>query len=99
MNRRGNDTAGFPQTLTAETLRSFITTERGCTHPRVGEINGRRYIAKCGIWSAYSNDEHVSNELAADTFLREAGRPATGRTTVQWRCASWIRTSAKAGTT
>ena len=74
MNSRGNDTAGFPQTLTAETLRSFITTERGCTHPRVGEINdGRRYIAKCGIWSAYSSDEHVSNELAADAFLREAG--------------------------
>ncbi len=73
MNRRGNDTAGFPQTLTAETLRSFITTERGCTHPRVGEINGRQYIAKCGIWSAYSSDEHVSNELAADAFLREAG--------------------------
>ena len=73
MNRRGNDTAGFPQTLTAETLRSFITTERGCTHPRVGEINGRRYIAKCGLWSAYSSDEHVLNELAADAFLREAG--------------------------
>ena len=73
MNRRGNDTAGFPQTLTAETLRSFITTERGCTHPRVGEINGRRYIAKCGLWSAYSSDEHVLNELVADAFLREAG--------------------------
>ena len=42
MKRRRNDTARFPQTLTAETLRGFITTERGCTHPRVGEINGRR---------------------------------------------------------
>ena len=73
MNRRENDTAGFPQTLTAETLRRFITTERGCTHPRVGEIDGRRYIAKCGIWSAYSSDEHVLNELVADAFLREAG--------------------------
>ena len=73
MNSRGNDTAGFPQTLTAETLRSFITTERGCTHPRVGEINGRRYIAKCGLWSAHSSDEHVLNELVADAFLREAG--------------------------
>jgi hypothetical protein len=72
MSRR-NDTAGFPQTLTAETLRNFITTERGCTHPRVGEIDGRRYIAKCGIWSAYSSDEHVLNELVADAFLREAG--------------------------
>ena len=73
MNSRGNDTAGFPQTLTEETLRSFITTERGCTHPRVGEINGRRYIAKCGLWSAYSSDEHVHNEFVADNLLRAAG--------------------------
>ena len=63
----------FPKELTAELLRGFITTENGCTHPRVGEIEGRRYIAKCGIWSAYSSDEHVLNELAADALLREAG--------------------------
>ena len=59
----------FPKELTAELLRGFITTENGCTHPRVGEIEGRRYIAKCGIWSAYSSDEHVLNELAADALL------------------------------
>ena len=45
MNERRNDVAGFPQELTAEMLRGFVTTERGCTHPRVGEIDGRRYIA------------------------------------------------------
>ncbi len=73
MNERRNDVAGFPQELTAEMLRGFVTTERGCTHPRVGEIDGRRYIAKCGIWSRHSSDEHVLNELAADAFLREAG--------------------------
>ena len=73
MDEKRNDTTGFPQKLTAEMLRGFVTTERGCTHPRVGEINGRRYIAKCGIWSRYSSDEHVSNELVADAFLREAG--------------------------
>ncbi len=73
MNRRENDTAGFPQTLTAEMLRSFITTERGCTHPRVGEIGEHRFIAKCGSWSAYSSDEHVHNEFVADNLLRAAG--------------------------
>ena len=63
----------FPKTLTAETLRGWVTTEHGCTHPRVGEIDGCRYIAKCGIWSTYSSDGHVLNELAADAFLRAAG--------------------------
>lgn len=73
MNERKNDITGFPAELTAEVLRGFVTTENGCTHPRVGDIDGRRYIAKCGIWSSYSSDEHVLNELAADEFLREAG--------------------------
>ena len=63
----------FPKELTAEMLENFVTTERGCTHPRAGEINGERYIAKCGDWSAYSSDEHVRNELIADKFLRDAG--------------------------
>lgn len=63
----------FPKNLTAEMLRGFITTERGSTHPRVGEINGKEYIAKCGAWSTYSSDEHVLNELKADEFLRQAG--------------------------
>ena len=47
----------FPKNLTAEMLRGFITTERGSTHPRIGEINGKEYIAKCGAWSTYSSDE------------------------------------------
>ena len=63
----------FPKALKAETLRGFITTDRGSTHPRAGEIEGRRYIAKCGAWSTYSSDEHVLNELKADEFLRKAG--------------------------
>ena len=63
----------FPKTLTAEMLANFKTTPRGCTHPRVGEINGQRFIAKCGSWSAYSSDEHVHNELVADNLLRAAG--------------------------
>lgn len=63
----------FPETLTAEMLSGFVTTERGCTHPKVGEIDGRRYIAKCGDWSMYSSDAHVLNELVADQFLRTAG--------------------------
>ena len=68
-----NDTTRFPQRLTAEMLRGFITTEHGSTHPRRGEIDGRTYIAKCGDWSGRSSDEHVANELAADEFLRAAG--------------------------
>lgn len=63
----------FPETLKADMLSGFVTTERGCTHPKVGEIGGRRYIAKCGDWSAYSSDAHVLNELVADQFLRTAG--------------------------
>ena len=63
----------FPERLTAEMLAGFRTTERGCTHPRVGEIDGVKYIAKCGSWSAYSSDEHVHNEFVADNILRAAG--------------------------
>ena len=63
----------FPKALKAETLRGFITTDKGSTHPRAGEIEGRRYIAKCGAWSTYSSDEHVLNELKADEFLRRQG--------------------------
>jgi uncharacterized protein (TIGR02452 family) len=67
------DDSGFPAELTAEMLESFRTTPRGCTHPRVGEIGGHRFIAKCGSWSAYSSDEHVHNEFVADNLLRAAG--------------------------
>ena len=63
----------FPKRLTAGMLGGFRTTERGCTHPCVGEIDGVRYIAKCGSWSAYSGDEHVHNEFVADNILRAAG--------------------------
>lgn len=63
----------FPETLTAEMLSDFVTTERGCTHPKMGEIDGSRFIAKCGDWSAHSSDAHVLNELVADQFLRTAG--------------------------
>ena len=63
----------FPNKLTAEMLAGFRTTPRGCTHPRVGEIGGHRFIAKCGSWSAYSSDEHVHNEFVADNLLRAAG--------------------------
>lgn len=63
----------FPKALKAETLRGFITTDRGSTHPRIGEIEGKKYIAKCGAWSTYSSDDHVENELKADEFLRKAG--------------------------
>lgn len=63
----------LPRTLTAEMLRNFVTTAHGCTHPRVGTINGRKYIAKCGSWSDYSSDEHVHNEYLADGFLRACG--------------------------
>ena len=70
-NQNGNPT--FPAELTAEMLAGFRTTPRGCTHPRVGEIGGHRFIAKCGSWSAYSSDEHVHNEFVADNLLRAAG--------------------------
>ena len=63
----------FPKFLTAEMLAGFRTTERGCTRPRVGEIAGTKFIAKCGSWSAYSSDKHVHNEFIADNFLRAAG--------------------------
>ena len=63
----------FPKELAAEMLADFKTTPRGCTHPRVGEIDGHRFIAKCGSWSAYSSDEHVHNEFVADNLLRAAG--------------------------
>ena len=69
----GLNNPDFPKTLTAEMLANFKTTPRGCTHPRVGEINGQRFIAKCGSWSAYSSDEHVHNEVVADNLLRAAG--------------------------
>lgn len=64
---------GFPDKLTADMLANFKTTPRGCTHPRVGDIGGHRFIAKCGSWSAYSSDEHVHNEFVADNLLRAAG--------------------------
>jgi len=64
---------GFPKVLSASALRSFVTTARGCTRPRVGKIGGHRFIAKCGSWSAYSSDDHVHNEVVADYFLRAAG--------------------------
>ena len=70
-DQNGNPT--FPAELTAEMLAGFRTTPRGCTHPRVGEIGGYRFIAKCGSWSAYSSDEHVHNEFVADNLLRAAG--------------------------
>jgi len=65
--------ARFPDMLTADMLSGFVTTERGCTHPKVGEIDGMRFIAKCGRWSRHSSDAHVLNELVADRFLRTAG--------------------------
>lgn len=68
----------FPERLTAEMLAGFRTTPRGCTHPRVGMIGGRRFIAKCGSWSAYSGDEHVHNEFVADNLLRAAGLNVPG---------------------
>ena len=68
-----NHNENFPKDLTVEMLAGFVTTERGCTHPRVGMIDGRRYIAKCGSWSAYSSDAHVHNECVADEALRVAG--------------------------
>lgn len=64
---------GFPERLTAEMLSGFRQTANGCTHPRAGEIDGIKYIAKCGSWSLYSSDEHVHNEIVADTILRAAG--------------------------
>ena len=67
------DDSGFPVELTAEMLADFQTTPRGCTQPRVGEIGGHRFIAKCGSWSSYSSDEHVHNEFVADNLLRSAG--------------------------
>ena len=63
----------FPEVLTAEMLSGFQTTPRGCTRPRVGMIDGRKYIAKCGGWSQHSSDGHVRNELVADAMLRAAG--------------------------
>ena len=73
MNTVHDNDSGFPAELTAEMLADFKTTPRGCTHPRVGEIGGRRFIAKCGSWSAYSSDEHVHNEFVSDNLLRAAG--------------------------
>lgn len=73
MKNQSKNDSGFPVELTAEMLAGFRTTPRGCTHPRVGEIDGRRFIAKCGSWSAYSSDEHVHNEFVADNLLRAAG--------------------------
>ena len=69
-NGRGED---FPEVLTAEMLAGFQTTPNGSTHPRAGWINGTKFIAKCGSWSAYSSDEHVHNEVVADEILRRAG--------------------------
>ena len=63
----------FPADLTAGMLKGFVTTEHGCTHPRVGRIGGRTYIAKCGSWSDYSSDAHVHNEVVADELLRVSG--------------------------
>jgi len=65
--------AGFPDVLTAEMLKDFKQTPRGCTHPRVGTIGGQKFIAKCGSWSDYSSDGHVHNEYVADNLLRAAG--------------------------
>lgn len=64
---------GFPKELTAAMLKDFKTTERGCTHPRVGMIDGHAFIAKCGSWSDHSSDAHVHNEFVADNLLRAAG--------------------------
>ena len=64
---------GFPKELTAAMLKDFKTTERGCTHPRVGTIDGHAFIAKCGSWSDHSSDAHVHNEFVADNLLRAAG--------------------------
>ena len=68
-----NEQTWFPDELTAAMLAGFKTTERGCTHPRVGTIEGRRFIAKCGSWSRHSSDGHVRNECVSDAFLRTAG--------------------------
>ena len=73
MQNQQNGDLILPAELTAEMLAGFRTTPRGCTHPRVGEIGGHRFIAKCGSWSAYSSDEHVHNEFVADNLLRAAG--------------------------
>ena len=64
---------GFPKELTAAMLKDFKTTERGCTHPRVGTIDGHAFIAKCGSRSDHSSDAHVHNEFVADNLLRAAG--------------------------
>lgn len=75
-NRKGDaraEFADFPEVLQPEMLKDFKTTERGCTRPRMGEIGGRRYVAKCGSWSAHSSDKHVENEFVADNFLRSCG--------------------------
>lgn len=76
----------FPKTLTAQMLKNFVTTDHGCTRPRVGKIGHRSYIAKCGEWSAYSSDEHVESELVADELLRKAGLcvPASRRYVVDF---------------
>lgn len=70
---RAQEESLFCLRLTAEMLKDFKTTERGCTHPRVGMIGGQKFIAKCGSWSAYSSDAHVHNEVVADNLLRAAG--------------------------
>ena len=62
--------SGFPVELAAEMLAGFRTTPRGCTHPRVGEIDGHRFIAKCGSWSAYSSDEHVHFDAIPERWVK-----------------------------
>ena len=63
----------FPENLSEIMLAGFRTTARGCTRPRVGMIGERKYIAKCGHWSEFSNDKHVVNEVYGDRFLRQSG--------------------------
>jgi len=45
-NANRND---FPEYLSGEMLRNFTTAERGCTHPRVGTINGGHFIIEAAL--------------------------------------------------
>ena len=60
----------FPKELTSEMLKNFVTTVEGWTRPKVGLINGVKFIAK---FSNRTSREHILNEVAADEFQRKAG--------------------------
>ena len=60
----------FPKELTSAMLKNFVTTVEGWTRPKVGLINGVKFIAK---FSNRTSREHILNEVAADEFQRKAG--------------------------